>query len=230
MLTGQGQLFGLNFSTANEVGLVSPDITFGGGVAPSSLIAVGAPTTSTTVGTALPAAKYPRVRALDAHQQPIAGANIDFYQVGGACSPHGGTLVTDANGEVALTAATLIVPVNVAGSCIVQAVATDADINGVDFGIVVAPVGMVTWLGANSGEWTLAANWTPRVPLATDNVYIPENVLNIATLSGPVTIAVLLEEAVDNNAQLNVNVSQLTVTGDVNVSIDGGIFGTGGFS
>lgn len=34
----------------------------------------------------------------------------------------------------------------------------------------------VTWAGAATGEWTVAANWTPRLPEAADDVIIPANV------------------------------------------------------
>jgi len=50
-------------------------------------------------------------------------------------------------------------------------------------------LGVVTWDGSSSNDWSTAANWdTTTIPTSTDNVYIPSGLTNYPTASGAVTV------------------------------------------
>ena len=90
-----------------------------------------------------------------------------------------------------------------------------------------AAAGVVTWTGAVSTDWSVAANWsTNQVPTASDDVLIPSGTPNQAGLTGTAMVHNL---DVQTGAILSIGAFNLQVFGDISISGQVvGPVGTGG--
>jgi hypothetical protein len=173
---------------------------------------------STVVGT--PLSSYPAVRLLDFAGNPVpgsSGGSTTFSVISGSCSTPGGLTPTGTDGIAALSSSSLTLP-SVAGSCLVRATSPSVSGSPIDFDIVVGPsTSVYTWLGATSGDISVASNWsgpsaTPSG--STANIFIPTTVPNSPNLTAaaPTTLGAATLEA---GAGLTVSVNALTLTGNV---------------
>lgn len=79
-----------------------------------------------------------------------------------------------------------------------------------------------TWTGALSSDWNTAGNWTSAVPLATDDVTIPNGTANDPII-GAGTNAVALSITINGDGHLSMTgaAPTLTVTNDFTISAGG---------
>lgn len=188
-------------------------------LAAAQIAAVAQVVTSTVDGTQpWPVGSYPSVRVLTASSVPVPNVAVTFTPVpGGECfipsEDPSTSVMTDANGVAALSAATLKIDRSTEGSCLVTA--TTGTLSAVISAVVTPVTGIKTWIGGTSSAWDLGANWLGgSPPAATDSAFVPGWTLHRPLLSGPTTIAGLRPEA-GGAPYIDVGNSVLTINGDL---------------